>query len=210
MIEAGQWWRLVSPMWLHAGVIHFASNMYMLRQMGFDLERGIGTLRFALLYMLCGVFSMMYSALLAPGSVTVGASGALFGILGALLGELCANCHLLNCKQLAKAYCQIGFTLAINLGIGLLPFIDNFAHISGCLSGFLLGYFLILHSDQHGLRFRQVCMGGATLTLWAAFVVVGAWLLAAKINAAQVCTWCTYLSCVPAPWWTCNAATSVP
>lgn len=78
-------------------------------------------MRFALIYIAGGIFSMVTSALFAPQSVTVGASGALFGLLGAYLAELITNCHLLSVKEGLCAFASLFFSIAINLAIGLLP-----------------------------------------------------------------------------------------
>lgn len=118
LILAGEWWRLVSPMWLHAGVVHIATNMNLLVKMGWPLERGIGHMRFALLYVLSGVFSMAYSAIFSSAVVTVGASGALFGVIGALLGELISNCHLLDPRDRCCNFIGIMLTIIINLAVG--------------------------------------------------------------------------------------------
>lgn len=131
--KGGEWWRLVSPMWLHAGVIHLVVNLNMLRQLGFDLERQAGKLKFTLIYVCGGVFSMVASAIFTPQSVTVGASGALFGLLGAYLAELITNCHLLSMREGCCAFVSLFFSIAINLAIGLVPFVDNFAHIGALL-----------------------------------------------------------------------------
>lgn len=113
LVQAGDYWRLVTPMWLHAGLIHLAANMNMLIRMGWPFERAIGTPRFVLIYLISGVFSMVFSSIFKPTSVTVGASGALFGILGALMGELFINCHLLS----AGERCCNFIALFLSIGI---------------------------------------------------------------------------------------------
>ena len=113
-----EWWRLVSPLILHAGVIHIATNMLMLFNLGFQLERNAGTAKFILIYLLAGIMSMAVSALMTDYLVTVGASGALFGILGAFVAELCTNCHLVTFKEGMVGGLQLFFSIAINLTIG--------------------------------------------------------------------------------------------
>jgi membrane associated rhomboid family serine protease len=206
LIVCGDWWRLVSPMWLHVGLVHFALNMNMLIRMGWPLERAIGTARFALLYIASGVFSMIGSAVFATTTITVGASGALFGVLGAMLGELIINCHLLTCKERLWNFLGILLTIIINLALGLMPFLDNFAHVFGCLSGLLLGLGLIIHPDARkgGRRFRQLVLGILALAAWVFLLTVGIVWLVYNINANALCPYCRYLSCVPTPWWSCT------
>lgn len=205
--QGGQWWRLLSPMWLHAGVVHLLVNMNMLRSIGFDLERQAGHARFAAIYVAGGVFSMVVSGLFTPQSVTVGASGALFGLLGAYLAELITNCHLLSVSEGLCAFCSLGFSIALNLAIGLVPFVDNFAHLGGLFGGLLLGFVVLLHTDARGeLRSKQVV--GAVLSAITYVLLLGAGLLVLyfRIELLQLCTWCKYMSCVPTPWWTCDVA----
>lgn len=204
-----QWWRLVSPMWLHGGVVHLGTNLNMLVQLGFDLERQAGPLKFAIIYIFSSIFSMVASSLLSPQSVTVGASGALFGLFGAYLAELITNCHLLSFRDGLCAFASLGFSIAINLAIGLLPFIDNFAHIGGFLGGLLMGFVLLLHSDKRGeVRCKQVT--GAVLASATYVVLLGAGITGVyfDVNLIQYCPQCSYMSCVPSPWWSCDVTTS--
>jgi len=207
LIIAGDWWRLLTPLWLHAGLIHLATNMNMLIRMGWSFERAIGSLRFAGIYLVSGVFSMLYSAIFATQAVTVGASGALFGILGAMLGELIGNCHLLTPKERCCHFTMLGATIAVNLAIGLLPMVDNFAHAFGCLGGLLLGLGFIWHKDyKQGVKFRQVACGMFSIMLFLLLALVAILLLAFKQDANEFCPVCKYISCVPTPWWTCDNA----
>jgi hypothetical protein len=92
------------------------------------------------------------------------------------------------------------------VALGLLPFLDNFAHLFGCISGLLLGIGLIMHPDHRkgGIRFRQVAIGILALGAWAFLFVVGIVWLRYNVNANALCPYCRYISCVPAPWWTCS------
>ena len=81
----------------------------------------LAALKFAIIYIFSSIFSMVASSLLSPQSVTVGASGALFGLFGAYLAELITNCHLLSFRDGLCAFASLGFSIAINLAIGLLP-----------------------------------------------------------------------------------------
>lgn len=105
----------------------------------------------------------MLSSLFIRNSISVGASGALFGLLGAILSELITNwtiytnkvryaasafqfisVHLLDFSLQAASILTLLFVIAINLAVGILPHVDNFAHIGGFLTGFLLGFVLLI------------------------------------------------------------------
>ncbi|KAE8708338.1 Replication factor C 2 isoform 1 [Hibiscus syriacus] len=95
-----------------------------------------------LIYLLFGLGGSILSALFIQRNISVGASGALFGLLGAMLSELLTNWTIYTNK--AAALITLVVIIAINLAIGILPHVDNFAHIGGFLSGFLLGFVLLL------------------------------------------------------------------
>src|SRR5690606_3210098 len=85
---AGEWWRLVTSMFLHVGIAHLALNMYGLWVLGKLIEQFLGSLRFLSVYMLSGVAGSLASVLVGGGAVSAGASGAVFGLLGAAIAEL--------------------------------------------------------------------------------------------------------------------------
>ncbi|EPS59358.1 hypothetical protein M569_15449, partial [Genlisea aurea] len=84
-------WRLVTCMWLHAGAFHILANMLSLLFVGIRLEQEFGFLRIGLLYVISGIGGSLSSALFVRTTISVGASGALFGLLGAMLSELLIN-----------------------------------------------------------------------------------------------------------------------
>jgi membrane associated rhomboid family serine protease len=84
-VANGEWWRLISSAFLHYGPIHLILNMLGLWWLGGPLEQQLGTRRFAMLYAVAGLAGSAGALLLTPNSVTVGASGAIFGIMGAML-----------------------------------------------------------------------------------------------------------------------------
>ncbi|AES68133.2 putative rhomboid protease [Medicago truncatula] len=145
-------WRFITCMFLHAGVIHLLANMFSLLFIGVRLENEFGFLKIGVLYLLSGFGGSLLSILhmgdvKAPNTVSVGASGALFGLLGAMLSELLTNwtIYLNKCAALTSLLLIIG----LNLAVGFIPHVDNSAHIGGFLSGFFLG-FVILMRPQFG------------------------------------------------------------
>ena len=135
-VAHGEWWRLVSAAFLHYGPFHLAVNMYSLYFAGTLLEHVIGRWRFVLLYMGSGIAGSAGALLLSPNSVTVGASGAIFGILGALF-VLERNRHIATGGQVAGLIVlNLIFTFAIsNISVG--------GHIGGLIAGVVLMWVLL-------------------------------------------------------------------
>ncbi|WJX70027.1 RHOMBOID-like protein 5 [Trifolium repens] len=145
-------WRFFTCMFLHAGVVHLLANMFSLLFIGVRLENEFGFLKIGILYLLSGFGGSLLSILhlrdaVVPNTISVGASGALFGLLGAMLSELLTNwtIYLNKCAALTSLLLIIG----LNLAVGFLPHVDNSAHIGGFLAGFFLG-FVILMRPQYG------------------------------------------------------------
>ena len=135
----GQWWRLLSALFIHAGLLHLLFNCLILANIGLFLEPLLGRWRLLLLYLTTGLFGSLASLLwhLEQPVVSIGASGAIFGLYGfflvLMLGKLFTPAFS---KQFLKG--TLVFIL-INLAIGMLGFIDNAAHLGGLLSGALIG-----------------------------------------------------------------------
>jgi len=141
-----QWWRFITPMFLHAGIIHIGFNMLLQLTLGRDMELAIGTLRFALVYICSGIFGFVLGGnYAANGIASTGASGALFGILALVILDI-----TYSWKSRANPKRDLLFVLlevVVSLVLGLLPGLDNFAHIGGFISGIVLGL-CILHSPD--------------------------------------------------------------
>jgi rhomboid protease GluP len=137
-----EWWRLFTAMFVHIGVIHILLNMYCLWNLGPLAERLFGPWRFLLLYLLSGVAGDVASVALHPTIVAAGASGAIFGVAGALLPVL----HLRNIPAIVNLRSRggrlgIGSFIVYNLVYGFANTgIDNAAHIGGLVTGFVIGY----------------------------------------------------------------------
>jgi rhomboid protease GluP len=141
LIAAGQYWRLFTSMFLHIGVAHILFNGYALFIIGTELERIFGAGRFLAIYVLSGLFGSLASYAFVP-SLAAGASGAIFGLIGAL-----AAFFLLHRERLGKwgraRLGNIAFLIVINLFFGFTQAgIDNMAHLGGLVSGFGLGWAL--------------------------------------------------------------------
>lgn len=149
--EPNQWWRFITPIFLHAGLIHIGFNMLLQLTLGRDMEKEIGPLRFTLVYFASGIFGFVLGGnYAADGLASVGASGSLFGILALTLLDLLYNWS--SRRSPVKDLLFLLLDIAIAFVLGLLPGLDNFSHIGGFIMGLVLGICL-LHSPQ-ALRTR--------------------------------------------------------
>ena len=138
-ILAGEYWRLFTPMFLHIGFLHLAFNGYALYVLGPEVERFFGRARFLVIYLLTGVLSSVASYLFEP-SLAAGASGAIFGLVGALTAFYYAGRQVLG-KLGQRRLNNLLSVVVINLLIGFtVPNIDNWAHLGGLVSGLLIGW----------------------------------------------------------------------
>jgi membrane associated rhomboid family serine protease len=134
VIEDGQYWRLLTVMVLHAGIIHWAFNSYALFIFGPTLEALLGRVRFLVLYIGCGFAASGASLLISHTQLGVGASGAIFGLLGALVAFFYRRRDVGGRGALQNLL----LVLALNLFIGArVANVDNVAHIGGFLAGLL-------------------------------------------------------------------------
>ena len=139
-IAAGEYWRLVTPMFLHGSLLHFFFNMYALFNLGREVETFLGPWRFLLLYFYAGVAGTVFSLLFTPNP-SVGASGGIFGLIGAQAVFLFRHRELFG-DRARRGLRQIVFLAIINLAIGLQGNIDNWAHLGGLLGGLAGGWAL--------------------------------------------------------------------
>lgn len=140
LIRAGQLWRLVTPLFLHASVLHIGFNMYALWVFGRGMESRFGRLRFLALYFLAGFAGNVLSFVLTP-EPSLGASTAVFGLLAAEGVFLYQNRELLH-GQAGRAITNLVYMAGINLLIGFsVRGVDNWGHIGGMLGGLLFAWF---------------------------------------------------------------------
>jgi rhomboid protease GluP len=135
----GQWWRLLTAIFVHAGFMHLLLNMYGLLFVGLFLEPVLGGWQFAIYYLATGLLASLASLKIHPDLVGVGASGAIFGMYGVFLACLLTGVFPPGMKK-AFLLSTLIFVGA-NLAMGLSGNIDNAAHIGGLVSGFLIGFF---------------------------------------------------------------------
>ena len=130
-IASGQVWRLVTYIFVHGSLLHLLVNMYSLYVVGTQIETYIGKVKYLIIFLVSGICGGLLSCLLS-GGFSVGASGAIFGLLGAL--AYFGYHYRLYLGNVLKS--EIIPLIILNLGIGfLLPGIDNFCHIGGLVGG---------------------------------------------------------------------------
>lgn len=136
LIAEGEWWRLFTPMFLHAGLSHLLFNMFSLFVFGPELEKIAGKARFLTIYLLAGVFGNIATYFLQPLDYnSVGASGAIYGIFGAFGALVYYTKHILpQLRQIILPIIAIGVVMTF-----IQPNINWIAHIAGLIVGFLIG-----------------------------------------------------------------------
>jgi rhomboid protease GluP len=172
--QDGQWWRLASALFLHFGVLHLAFNMWALWDGGQLVERMFGSLRFALIYFASGLAGNLLSLVVHGGqAVSGGASGAIFGIYGALLIFLWNERQNLHAHEFRWLFwTALGFS-AVTIVFGMLiSGIDNSAHCGGLVSGLLCGVILRrpLTARQRQPRRDRLLASGALVLAIAALI----------------------------------------
>ncbi|MDD6795108.1 MAG: rhomboid family intramembrane serine protease [Clostridiaceae bacterium] len=136
LIKNGQIWRLLTCTFLHGGLMHIACNMYSLYIIGPQIQMTYGKIKYIILYFICGISSSLLSYIVSPNTISVGASGAIFGLMGALLMYAIINRDKLNKGVVSNLFVVI----VINLWIGTtVSNIDNLGHIGGLISGLIIG-----------------------------------------------------------------------
>jgi rhomboid protease GluP len=134
----GEWWRMITATFLHGSIDHLLGNAVSLYTLGMACEHAFGTQRYAATYAASGLGGSVFSTLLSPGP-SVGASGAIFGLMGALIAYLIKHqdrFHVRDKRVGIVLLAWAAFTLALGL---TTPFVDNGAHIGGLLTGIVAG-----------------------------------------------------------------------
>ncbi len=161
-VAYGQWWRILTGGFLHANFLHIAFNMYLLYLLGQMLEPALGHVKFALIYFVSLLTGSLGALLVSPHALTVGASGAVFGLMGAAALEMRA-------RQIPIMQSGIGFLILINLVFSFaVSGISWGGHIGGLIGGALAMLLL-----QLGDRFRQQALALAGCVAIGAIAFVG-------------------------------------
>lgn len=148
---SGDWWRLLSNIFIHYGILHLALNMYALVSIGVYLEPLLGKVRYLAAYLCCGVFASLASLWWhVPAVSSAGASGAIFGLYGIFFALLTTKLipEVARNSMMANTAIFIGY----NLFYGIKDGVDNAAHIGGLVSGLAMGYAFWLPLQVENMR----------------------------------------------------------
>lgn len=196
-----QWWRLITPVFLHVGIAHLALNLVAQLLLGFQLEKVLGTPRIIILYFVSAVAGNLVSALFLPLQLEAGASTAIYGLGSYYLVDLFVHWSLII--QPGRYFMGLMIGSILGLVFGLLPGIDNFAHIGGSAGGFLISLVLVPRTKEgRSLKYAKIAtylgpplllifFGGGLSILFIPSLRAGVWR----------CHWCEYLNCLPIFHW---------
>lgn len=139
-IRSGEFYRLITPIFLHASTSHLLINAFSLHSTGPSVESWLGKKRFSLLYLTAGISGNILSYICTP-TPAVGASGAIFGLVGATAVILARHRDLLGARA-RRGLQSLAYIVLLNFGMGLSPGsrIDNFGHLGGFLGGICFTY----------------------------------------------------------------------
>jgi membrane associated rhomboid family serine protease len=235
IVDCKEVWRLLSAQILHGGIIHLLFNMWALWDVGAGLERHFGPVAVAVIYLLSGLAGNAASCIFLPDAMTVGASGAIFGLFGAMWADFMQNYHT---SEFAGNRCStllcLSFCTLFSLALGLVPFVDNFAHVGGFIAGILCGCVLLADTSEgrETLRaswsgrssgsssgsssgrccglccspgVRQLVVGVAAAVVLVGYVVVLYVSLFESHDLHAWCSWCERVNCLETDWWDCDA-----
>jgi membrane associated rhomboid family serine protease len=161
-VADGDWWRLLSGGFLHAGITHLAFNMIALWILGSQLEPALGRLRFGIVYFGSLLGGSLGAVLLSPSVNTVGASGAIFGLMGAAVAA-----HIV--RGISVWNTGLGAILVFNLFFTFLfPGISIGGHLGGLAAGFLLGMLVI--EEPRGSPRAWIAVAGGLAAVAALFI----------------------------------------
>ncbi|MFD1439992.1 rhomboid family intramembrane serine protease [Lacticaseibacillus hegangensis] len=140
LIEAGQWWRLITPIFVHIGIMHILVNGVTLFYLGSLTERIFGHWRFLVLYLVSGFTGNLASAAFNPTGLAAGASTALFGMMGAYLMLYDGYRDNAGIRAISRQFVMLA---ALNIVFDLfMTGVDIYGHIGGFIGGFLIAYAL--------------------------------------------------------------------
>jgi rhomboid protease GluP len=173
---SGEWWRLLTCVFVHGGIIHIAFNMWCLWNLGALCESLYGRWTYIAIYLICGLGASLASAAFHPYTPSVGASGAIFGLAGALIAAFKLGEFSVPRSALSGTLRSLGAFVVYNLIFGaIIPGIDNTAHIGGLVTGLIVGALVALIAPQQDQAPRRA----------AIFVVVIVTLAGGAIGAAH-------------------------
>jgi len=156
---SGQWWRLLTCVFVHGGLLHIGFNMWCLWSLGRIAESVYGHWTLATVYLICGLAASLASVIWNPVILSVGASGAIFGIAGALIASFYLGEFSLPRAALSGTLRSVVVFVGYNLFFGaVIARTDNAAHVGGLLMGLILGALIAKVAPQHDDALRRIAV----------------------------------------------------
>ena len=179
---SGEYWRLVTANFVHMNLLHIGFNMWCLWSLGQLSERLFGSAATVAIYVLTGVGGAMLSIGINPMRAEAGASAAIFGIAGAILSGIKFGNVPLASVHRRQIFSSLIFFVIFNLSFGMLPGIDNLAHLGGLLSGFLFGAPLASAAASG----KKILEWGAILLATVVLIGIGSRLVQTHGHSSQI------------------------
>lgn len=193
ILEDNEWWRLISPIMLHAGVIHLACNIMVQLDTGAFFEREWGSLNWLIIYLVSAVGSTALSVVAMPDAISVGSSGAVMGLFGGKGAEVLCRCcekesteqdrvgHQVRKEQCAGVMCSVTVVLLFSF----IPYVDWAAHLGGVVAGFCIGM-VIFAADLNKAVFSKLFWLIVGICITAVyFIVVFQMMYSGEIEPAE-------------------------
>jgi len=194
LIRQGQVWRLITPIFLHSGIVHLLINLCMQIMSGLPSERYHGAHFMIPLYLLCGLFGNALSALFLPSRVTVGVSSSLCGLFGLMLVDVLQNHEVMpGWKQ--QAFCLVMHIVVIVAIGAILPSLDNWAHSGGFVMGLMIA---IGFSTRIELAKRKNQIPYRVISAVAIVIALGVVLVLLFTVSGDFCPVCANINCIQA------------
>mmetsp|Transcript_24977 Transcript_24977/g.58950 ORF Transcript_24977/g.58950 Transcript_24977/m.58950 type:complete len:580 (-) Transcript_24977:951-2690(-) len=229
IVSENEVWRVLSSAILHAGLVHYVINCLALWFVGKAIETTHGTMATAFTFIISAIGGTILSAIFLPEYITVGASGGIFGLIGACLSDI-----IMNWKHLFSDFVSengsrnnhllvvvfLVLDIVLNCLIGLTPYVDNFTHLGGMVYGLLCGLSTMerLPNAFFGMeenffaRVKQIATRFLGLIISIILIIITTVILLQGDGETAPCPNCQWLSCVPFPpwksqadkWWYCD------
>ena len=192
ILEDGEWWRLGTPILLHAGVIHLLCNIAVQLETGVFFEKEWGSLKWMVVYLSSAVGSSVLSVIVMPNAISVGSSGAVMGLFGGKLAEVILRaCERSDTEQerighqVRKEQClAVSCSVIVVMLFSFIPYVDWAAHLGGVVAGFVVGLVTFASDVSHlGLRIFWTLLGTAATVVM--FAVSIHYMYSGEVEAAE-------------------------
>eukprot|EP01083_Nonionella_stella_P278319 946459_1 len=199
-MKQGEYWRLLVAPFVHSGLIHLVITMMTMKSLAQAFEEFYGPFRFLIIYLLSCVCGTALSAIFLPGIISMGANCAIYGLVGAMIGDYVQNYKTIPPEARRKHVFKLTIYTLLGLAVGILiPQFDNFSQFGGFITGLLASLALSFRANkasQRGNKF-MAALGGGLLVLWVILLsatVFGGFAL------GDWCTGCRHLNCAEFIW----------